>query len=62
MAAVPTAAVGVVPAMLLTGTTFNLQSLMGEARLTGVAVNSAIVLVDYINLLRREEGMPVRAS
>jgi HAE1 family hydrophobic/amphiphilic exporter-1 len=62
MASVPTAAVGVVPAMLLTGTTFNLQSLMGVVMLTGVAVNSAIVLVDYINLLRREQGMPVRAA
>jgi HAE1 family hydrophobic/amphiphilic exporter-1 len=62
MAAVPTAAVGVVPAMLLTGTTFNLQSLMGVVMLTGIAVNSAIVLVDYVNLLRREEGMSVRAA
>jgi hydrophobic/amphiphilic exporter-1 (mainly G- bacteria), HAE1 family len=62
MAAVPTAAVGVVPAMMLTGTTFNLQSLMGVVMLTGIAVNSAIVLVDYINLLRREQGMPVRAA
>jgi HAE1 family hydrophobic/amphiphilic exporter-1 len=62
MAAVPTAAVGVVPAMLVTGTTFNLQSLMGVVMLTGIAVNGAIVLVDYINLLRREQGMPVRAA
>jgi HAE1 family hydrophobic/amphiphilic exporter-1 len=62
MAAVPTAAVGVVPAMLLTGTTFNLQSLMGVVMLTGIAVNGAIVLVDYINMLRREQGMSVRAA
>jgi HAE1 family hydrophobic/amphiphilic exporter-1 len=48
--------------MLLTGTTLNLQSLMGVVMLTGIAVNSAIVLVDYINLLRREQGMPVRAA
>jgi HAE1 family hydrophobic/amphiphilic exporter-1 len=62
MAAVPTAAVGVVPAMLVTGTTFNLQSLMGVVMLTGIAVNGAIVLVDYINMLRREQGMAVRAA
>jgi HAE1 family hydrophobic/amphiphilic exporter-1 len=30
--------------------------------LTGIAVNGAIVLVDYINLLRREQGMPVRKA
>jgi HAE1 family hydrophobic/amphiphilic exporter-1 len=35
---------------------------MGVVMLTGIAVNSAIVLVDYINLLRREEGMAVRAA
>jgi HAE1 family hydrophobic/amphiphilic exporter-1 len=62
MAAVPMAVVGVVPAMLLTGTTFNLQSLMGVVMLIGIVVNNAIVLVDYINLLRRERGMDVRAA
>jgi HAE1 family hydrophobic/amphiphilic exporter-1 len=62
MAAVPMAAVGVVPAMLLTGTTFNLQSLMGVVMLIGIVVNNSIVLVDCINLLRREEGMAVREA
>ncbi len=46
--------------MLLTGTTLNLQSFMGIVMLIGIVVNNAIVLVDYINLLRREQGMPVR--
>ncbi|HEX6997270.1 MAG TPA: efflux RND transporter permease subunit [Gammaproteobacteria bacterium] len=62
MVSVPVAIVGVVPAMLLTGTTFNLQSFMGLIMLVGIVVNNAIVLVDYINLLRREKGMPVRAA
>jgi HAE1 family hydrophobic/amphiphilic exporter-1 len=30
--------------------------------LIGIVVNNAIVLVDYINLLRREEGMGVREA
>ena len=59
MFSVPLAIVGVVPALLLTGTTLNLQSLMGVVMLIGIVVNNAIVLVDYINLLRREEGMSV---
>ncbi|HUF10787.1 MAG TPA: efflux RND transporter permease subunit [Rhodothermales bacterium] len=59
MFAVPMAIVGVVPTLLLTGTTFNVQSAMGLVMLIGIVVNNAIVLVDYINLLRRERGMDV---
>jgi HAE1 family hydrophobic/amphiphilic exporter-1 len=58
MVAVPMALVGVVPALLLTGTTVNIQSVMGLVMLIGIVVNNAIVLVDAINLLRRERGMP----
>jgi len=62
MCSVPVAIIGVVPTMLLTGTTLNLQSFMGLVMLVGIVVNNAIVLVDYINLLRREHGMDVRAA
>ncbi|HVR28824.1 MAG TPA: efflux RND transporter permease subunit [Thermoanaerobaculia bacterium] len=62
MAAVPAALIGVVPTLLLTGTTLNMQSVMGLVMLVGIVVNNAIVLVDTINLLRRELGMtPVEA-
>lgn len=57
MLAVPMALVGVVPTLLLTGTTLNIQSLMGLVMLIGIVVNNAIVLVDTINLLRRERHM-----
>jgi hydrophobic/amphiphilic exporter-1 (mainly G- bacteria), HAE1 family len=56
---VPLAVIGVVPTLLLTGTTINMQSLMGVVMLTGIVVNNAIVLVDYINLLRHEEGLEI---
>ncbi len=59
LCSVPLAIIGVVPTLLLTGTTINMQSLMGLVMLTGIVVNNAIVLVDYINLLRREEGLPM---
>ncbi|HMB92151.1 MAG TPA: efflux RND transporter permease subunit, partial [Rhodothermales bacterium] len=59
MFAVPVAIVGVVPTLLLTGTSLNMQSIMGLVMLIGIVVNNAIVLVDYINLLRREQNMPV---
>jgi HAE1 family hydrophobic/amphiphilic exporter-1 len=57
MLSVPVALVGVVPALLLTGTTLNIQSVMGLVMLVGIVVNNAIVLVDAVNLLRRERRM-----
>jgi HAE1 family hydrophobic/amphiphilic exporter-1 len=48
--------------MLLTGTTINMQSLMGLVMLVGIVVNNAILLVDYINQSRREGGMSIREA
>ncbi|MCB1182845.1 efflux RND transporter permease subunit [bacterium] len=62
MLAVPLALIGVVPTLLLTGTSLNVQSLMGIVMLIGIVVNNAIVLVDYINLKRREEGLDVTTA
>lgn len=62
MFSVPVAIVGVVPTMMLTNTTMNLQSLMGVVMLIGIVVNNAIVLVDYINLMRREQKLSVREA
>lgn len=56
LVAIPFAAVGVIWTLVLTNTTFNLNSFMGVIVLVGVVVNNAIVLVDYINLMRREQG------
>ncbi|MBD3383546.1 MMPL family transporter [candidate division KSB1 bacterium] len=60
MVSVPLAIIGVVPTLLLTGTSLNIQSLMGIVMLIGIVVNNAIVLVDYINLMRREQNLGVR--
>jgi HAE1 family hydrophobic/amphiphilic exporter-1 len=57
MASVPVALIGVVPTLLLTGTTLNIQSVMGLVMLIGIVVNNAIVLVDAVNLLRREHHL-----
>ena len=59
MFSVPVAIVGVVPIMLVTNTTFNMQSIMGVIMLVGIVVNNAIVLVDYINLMRRDKNLGV---
>jgi len=62
MVSVPLAIIGVVPTLLLTGTTLNIQSLMGIVMLIGIVVNNAIVLVDYINLMRREHQMDIEQA
>lgn len=62
MFSVPLAIIGVVPVLLFTGTTINIQSLMGMIMLIGIVVNNAIVLVDYINLLQREKNMPMHEA
>jgi len=59
MFSVPVSLVGVIPIMLLTDTTFNMQSIMGVIMLIGIVVNNAIVLVDYINLMRRDKNLSV---
>jgi len=60
MVSVPLAIIGVVPTLLLTGTTLNIQSLMGIVMLIGIVVNNAIVLVDYINLMQREQHLSIQ--
>lgn len=62
MFSVPLAVIGVVPTLMITGTTINMQSMMGIVMLIGIVVNNAIVLVDYINLMRREHNMDVRQA
>jgi len=62
MFSVPLAAIGVVLALLLTGTPFSLQAYIGVIMLAGIVVNNAILLVDYTNTLRRRDGMELREA
>jgi len=62
MFSVPLAGIGVVLMLLLTNTTFNVQSYIGCILLGGIVVNNAILLVDTINLLHRRQGMPLREA
>ena len=56
MFALPQTFIGVVLALVLTGRTLNVSTFMGIIMLAGIVVNNAIVLVDYINVLRRDHG------
>jgi len=57
----PFAGVGVVFSLLLAGEPFSLMAYIGLILLAGIAVDNAIVLIDYINRLR-EAGMPRREA
>ena len=62
MFSVPFATIGVLLALVLTGTTLNVNSFIGIMMLAGIVVNNAIVLVDYINLKVREDALSIREA
>jgi HAE1 family hydrophobic/amphiphilic exporter-1 len=53
MFTVPLGLIGVIGILLFTGNTLSMPSLMGVIILAGVVVNNGIVLVDYVNQLRK---------
>ncbi len=59
MFSIPMALIGVVFTMILTGTIFSMQAFIGCIMLAGIVVNNAIILVDYTNLLRRRDKLPL---
>lgn len=52
--AIPFAMTGGLLALLVSGTTLSVPAFLGLIILVGVVVNQAIVLVDYVNMLRAE--------
>lgn len=50
---VPLATIGAFAGLIITKNSFGLFAFMGVVALVGIAVNDAIVLVDYINYLRK---------
>jgi hydrophobic/amphiphilic exporter-1 (mainly G- bacteria), HAE1 family len=53
LGALPMALIGVMPGLVLTGNNFGFISFVGLVALVGIVVNNAIVLLDYINYLRK---------
>ena len=62
MFSIPVASIGVVTALLVTDTAFNMQAFIGLIMLAGIVVSNAILLVDYTNTLRRRDGLPIREA
>ncbi len=61
MATVPLAMVGVSVALLVSGTAVSVVTFVGFIMLSGIVVNNGIVLIDYVNQLRRR-GMTRREA
>jgi len=51
--AVPFAFTGMVWALLISGNSFSFSAFVGLTSLVGIVVNNSIILVDYINVLRK---------
>ena len=61
MFSIPFAAIGVILMLFLTGTNVSITVFIGGIMLAGIVVNNAIVLIDYINLMRKQ-GMDTREA
>ncbi len=62
MFSIPVAAIGVVLSLLWTNTPFSMQAYIGIIMLAGIVVSNAILLVDYVNTLRRRDNLPLREA
>jgi len=56
--AVPTGLTGVLIALFVTGTTLNVQSLMGVLMMVGMVVSNSILIVEFTHRLE-DDGMPI---
>ena len=61
LATVPMAAIGVVPAMLISGVNISIFAMIGMIMLVGMVVNNAIVVIDYAEVLRLKGTHPYEA-
>jgi multidrug efflux pump subunit AcrB len=58
---VPLGIIGVIAALLLTGTTLNIESYIGTIFMVGIAASNSVVLVEFANRLRAQDVTPVEA-
>lgn len=61
MFSVPLGMIGVIWALFLTDTTLNVTSFMGVIMMVGIVVSNGVLLVEYMNEMRRH-GLPLREA
>ena len=54
---VPLVTIGVLPMLFLTGTSINIQSLLGLIFIVGIEVSNTVLLTDVAQKLRKDEGL-----
>lgn len=59
MVSIPFCFIGVITGLLMFGSTMNLIAMLGLVSLSGVVVNNGIILVDYVNQLRKERRLKI---
>jgi multidrug efflux pump subunit AcrB len=57
MLIVPLCLIGILPALFLTGSAINVQSLLGFIFIVGIKVANTVLMTDYAQELRRHEGL-----
>jgi len=60
MVSLPLSLIGVVLALVITGDTLNIMSLIGVILLMGIVAKNAILLVDFAKWTRESKGLPLR--
>jgi len=58
--AVPLGLIGVFAILLATGTTINVQSIIGVIFMVGISVTNSILIVEFANRVRAEKGLSAR--
>lgn len=58
--AVPLGLIGVFAVLLATGTTINVQSIIGVIFMVGISVTNSILIVEFANRVRAEKGLSAR--
>jgi HAE1 family hydrophobic/amphiphilic exporter-1 len=62
MLSLPLSLIGVVLALVITGDTLNIMSLIGVILLMGIVAKNAILLVDFAKWTRESKGVPLREA
>ena len=62
LSVIPLGIIGAVGILYLTGNTLSFTATVGIIALAGIEVKNSILLVDYTNYLRKEEGMSINEA
>jgi len=58
----PLAVIGAIAALWITGSSLSINAMLGMLMLVGIVVTNAIVMLEYVTMLRREHGYDVHQA